>query len=62
MSKELVKNIMDARSWKLSDMAEHFGVDHSTAWRWLNKGPSSKGVTLRLLEQEWKKIEKAKGK
>lgn len=62
MSKELVQKIMDHRSWDLSDMAEHFGVHHSTAWRWLHKGPSTKGVTIRLLEQEWKKIEKTRGK
>lgn len=62
MSKELVQKILDGRNWTLPQMAEHFGVNHTTAWRWLKKGPSTKGTSLKLLEQEWKKIEKVKGK
>lgn len=58
MSKELVQKILDGRNWTLPQMAAHFGVDHSTAWRWLNNGPPTKGMTLRILEQEWQKIEK----
>ncbi len=59
---QLVKNILEARSWSLPEMADYFGVNHTTAWRWLKNGPSEKGMAIEMLRQEWKRIERNKGK
>lgn len=42
------------RHWTQGDMADHFGVDKSTVWRWENEGIPARGVSRKAIEREWK--------
>lgn len=34
-------------------MANFFGVDKATVWRWENEGIPSRGMARKALEREW---------
>lgn len=48
-----IKKMRKARRWTQAGMAEHFGVDKATVWRWENEGIPDRGVTRKAIEREW---------
>ena len=48
-----IKKLREARGWTQGDMADHFGVNKSTVWRWEHEGIPVRGVTRKAIEREW---------
>jgi transcriptional regulator with XRE-family HTH domain len=40
------------KGWTQTQMAEHFGVNLSTVWRWENEGIPERGATRKAIERE----------
>lgn len=53
-----VDAILKAKGWSIGKMAEKFGVDHSTVWKWKKFGIPARGTSKAMLEIEWKKIQR----
>jgi len=53
-----VEAILKAKGWSIQKMADKFGVDHSTVWKWKKFGVPTKGTSKTMLEMEWKKIQR----
>ena len=47
-----ITRLRQVKGWTLAQMAEHFGVDHSTVWRWENEGIPDRGATRKAIERE----------
>lgn len=55
MSKQLIdiKTLRERRNWTQADMANFFGVDKATVWRWENIRVPERGAARNALEREW---------
>lgn len=54
MSDDLdIKALRTARGWTQDQMADHFGVDKATVWRWENEGVPTRGASRKALEREF---------
>lgn len=51
-----IKELRKHKKWTQGAMAEHFGVDKSTVWRWENIEIPDRGVTRKAIEREWEQM------
>lgn len=51
-TENLITRLRKAKGWTQSQMAEHFGVNLSTVWRWENEGVPARGATRKAIERE----------
>lgn len=48
-----IKALRKSRGWTQEQMAQHFGVDKATVWRWEKGGVPDRGVTRVAIETEF---------
>lgn len=51
-SENPITRLRQAKGWTQTQMAEHFGVNLSTVWRWENEGIPERGATRKAIERE----------
>ncbi len=49
-----LKQLRSARGWTQQQMADFFGVDKATIWRWENEGVPKRGPSRKAIEREIK--------
>lgn len=47
-----LKQLRSARGWTQQQMADFFGVDKATIWRWENEGVPKRGPSRKAIERE----------
>jgi DNA-binding transcriptional regulator YiaG len=46
-----IKQFREARGWTQGDMANYFGVDKATVWRWENRGVPTRGPARQAIDR-----------
>lgn len=46
-----IRQFREARGWTQGEMANYFGVDKATVWRWENRGVPARGPARQAIER-----------